>query len=170
MSPSDLYTLDLGLDPEPAFTPDPYTPHNSNFYDDDEPEILPAVRASSLPPWPPNLPRELALGGESIEATLTRCGCTEADYFKWAAIPAFRREISDANKELAENGTSFKMLCRGIAKDFLPVLDQKLHDPCVPLALKADIFKYVTKVGGLEPKEEKGPSGGGTTVAIQINL
>ncbi len=123
-----------------------------------------------LTPWPAKLPLELALGAEPQEAVLLRLNVSEDDFCRWALMPAFRRALAEAAKVVREEGLTFRMLCQGIAQDFLPVLDQKLHDPDVGFSAKLDAFKYVSKLGGLEPKEVKETQSTGNMVNIQINL
>lgn len=131
------------------------------------PEI-PSTR--TLTPWPPSLPRELAMGGDSPENILERCGVKETDYIRWATMPSFRKALSDAAAEVREHGASWRVLCQGIAMDFLPTLDQKLHDTTVPLALKLDALKQIVRWAGLEPKEDKAAGTTANAINIQINL
>lgn len=152
----------------------PFTPphiEEQDTYDLDQPYPVTSTSRPSLTPWPSNLPRELAMGGDTAENILERCGCSEADYVAWAQLPAFRMALSDAAKEVREHGASWRLLCQGIAMDFLPVLDTKLHDPLVPLALKLDALKQIVKWAGLEPKEEKaGAATGVPQINIQFNM
>lgn len=163
---------DLGIsmiDSPSQFAPE--DTHSLTIFNDPEHiEPPPAYTLRTLTPWPPGLPRELAMGGESPEEIMNRCGVSEADYIKWAAMPAFRRALSDAAKEVREQGASFKILCQGIALDFLPVLDQQLHNDRVPLALKIDALKKIVEWSGLAPREEKVQQGSANMVNIQINL
>lgn len=163
---------DLGIsmtDPTSLFSPE--TTHSLTTYEPpEELDTPPAYLSRTLTPWPSGLPRELAMGGESPEAIMERCGVKEEDYIKWAAMPAFRRALSDAAKEVREQGASFKILCQGIALDFLPVLDQQLHNDRVPLALKIDALKKIVEWSGLAPKEEKVQQGMTNQVQICINL
>ncbi len=154
----------LGLDFAPAqnaFIPMVCVP-------DDEP--LYTVPRQPVTPWPAKLPLELALGGEPTLNTLERYGVTEDDYAKWSLMPAFRRALSEAMKEMREQGLPFKRLCASIAEDFLGELDSKLHDPTIGFALKLDAFKTVTKLGGLEIQPVKEASNQANQVNIQINL
>lgn len=161
----DIFDIDLPFAPPSpatfAFDDSHFTPEIDN---------PPAIR-QPLTPWPSNLPRELALEGSSTSEVLQRCGVSDEEYTYWATLPAFRKALSDAAKEVREQGMSFKILCQGIALDFLPVIDQKLHDNTVPFDKKMDAFKYISKLASLEPKDEKNSDAGkGTMVNIQINL
>jgi hypothetical protein len=121
-------------------------------------------------PWPTKLPFELALGGEPTLTTLDRYGVTEDEYARWSLMPAFRHALSDAMKEMRENGVSFKRMCAVIAEDYLAELDKSLHDPHIGFALKLNAFNAVTKLGGLEPVMQKETPNTANMVNIQINL
>lgn len=169
----DIFSLDLGLpaDPAPSFTPK--IQNLPAFTDFDCPEEItnyPTLR-EPLTPWPSRLPTEIALGADSLENILMRHDATEEDYINWAMMPAFRRALAEAAKDVRENGLTFKGLCRGIAEDFLPELDQKLHDKLVPFAQKLDALKSIVRWAGLEPKEDKNLAAQSQNlVNIQINL
>lgn len=147
--------------------------HTSSFDPTDfasEPAPI-AYTSTALMPWPPSLPRDLALGGLPLDDILSRYAVTLDDYNRWAQMPVFRRALSDAQQELVKHGASFRALCQGIALDFLPDIDATLHSPTISFAAKMDAFKYVSKCGHLEPKEEKSSAGGNVPmVNIQINL
>lgn len=170
----DIFELDIPLTPPPQveFSPaDPstYIDLTTKFYDPFNDTPSEPAYVSNIIPWPPNLPLELALGGDP-EETLQRFNVTEEEYAKWATMPAFRRALSEASKQVREQGLTFKVLCQGIALDFLPTLDQKLHDPSVPFAQRHAALKDVVRWGGLEPKDEKIAATTGNMVNIQINL
>lgn len=127
-------------------------------------------RREPILPWPSKLPLELALGAETPEEVLLRYNISEETYLQWATMPAFRRALAEAAKEVRENGLSFRVLCQGIAADFLPVLDQKLHAQDVKFGEKLDAFKHLTKLAGLEPKEVKDDNRSANLVQININI
>lgn len=134
------------------------------------PEVLPPTNRDSMTPWPSKLPLDLALGAESEEQILLRHNVSQDDYVRWAMTPAFRRALAEAAKDVREQGLSFKLLCQGIAMDFLPELDSKLHDPTVGFAAKMDAFKQITELAGLKIKEEKAPQQNANLVQININI
>jgi hypothetical protein len=169
----DLYALDLRL----GGIERPFIDDGPNYTSVDllpeppEDDLLPARYNPPLIPWPVKLPIDLALGGEPTEDTLARFEVTQSDYDRWLAMPAFRKALSDASKEIRENGVTFKRLCGRIAEDYLGELDTALHDPKVGLALKLSAFNTITKLAGLDPKDEKTDSSkNNNLVNIQINL
>ena len=175
----DIFCLDLGLpgDPPPAIAPfnpkDPstYIDETCQLYDPFSDDAPPTPERKPLTPWPPSLPVEIALGADSMDNILLRNGVTEEEDVGGTLTPAFRRALAEAAKDIRENGLTFRGLCRGIAEDFLPELDQKLHDKLIPFAQKLDALKSVVKWAGLEPKEEKAvASANSNLVNIQINL
>ena len=163
----DIFDLDFGFTPAPALVAEPHQ-FTTLPYQDDTPNF-PALR-NPLTPWPARLPFEIAMGGAPIEEIFLRNNITEAEYQQWATMPSFRRALSDAGKEVLDSGASWRVLCHGIAMDFLPTLDQKLHDPTVALTTKIDVLKKIVQWAGLEPKEEKTQNQNQNMVNIQINL
>ncbi len=85
-------------------------------------------------------------------------------------MPALRRALSDADKTVRDDGLQFRVLCQGIALDFLPLLDNALHDEKVSLTTKLDALKSIVTWAGLAPKEEKVQGTQANQVNIQINL
>jgi len=121
-----------------------------------------------LSPWPVRLPMELALNLQTEEELLFKYSLTLSQYETLKQSEAFRRELSAAQKVVRDEGLIFSKKCEMIAEDWLPELDGALHSN-IPFAQKLDAFKIVTRLGRLEPKEEKG-SGPANMVNIQINL
>lgn len=159
----------LGLDftpPLPAPIADP--PATLRVFDpfNEEPTTREPVY-----PWPPKLPYDLALGADTEEVILLRHGVTKDDYLRWALTHPFRRALAESAKDIRDNGVTFKRICAGIAEDFLGELDEKLHDPAVGFSTKMDAFRTVTKLAGLEPKEDKSAAPqSANMVNIQINI
>jgi hypothetical protein len=126
----DLYALDLGLGESEPFNPEKCVTAELIEMEDllnDSTELLPARYNPPLIPWPVKLPIDLALGGEPTEDTLARFEISQSDYDRWVAMPAFRKALSDASKEIRENGVTFKRLCGRIAEDYLGELDTALQ-------------------------------------------
>lgn len=139
-------------------------PHDSQTL----PVIIPR---ESLTPWPIKLPLELALGAEPTADILLRMGVTDEQYLGWVCMPAFKKALAESAKDVREQGLTFKILCQGIAQDFLQELDHKLHDPEIAFSQKLDAFKHVTKLAGLEPIPQKEAANQNQNlVNIQINL
>lgn len=173
---TDIETYDLELDipliPEldvalPVQTID-NTLFNVDDFSDDDPN-LPA-RREPVTPWPAKLPFDLALGVEPPEQIFLRYNISPEEYQSWVKTIAFRRALAEASKTVGEQGLSFKVLCQGIAHDFLSVIDTHLHDESTGFSTRMDAFKTVTRLAGLEPKTEKTDAGDSKMVNIQINL
>lgn len=155
--------LDFGTAPSPTLQ-DPFTYDPFN----EAQELLP-VKREPIYPWPPKLPFEIALGAETEESILLRYNVSQDDYLRWALTPAFRRALAESAKIVREQGLTFKMLCQGIAQDFLQVLDENLHSEHVAFSTKLAAFQTVTKLAGLEPQAQK-DEGKGLANAVQINI
>ena len=162
---------------DPIVAPDPLLEDISpgqtvflpSYFEDDE---TPTTRAlHPLSEWPAQLPIALALQVEDIPAILDRFGITPDRFELLKPLPAFRKAVAEAQRDVREQGHTFKVKCKAIAEDFLDSLYLELQNPQVGLTTKVDVFKYLTKMGGLEPQAAVAAQGtGAPTVQIQINL
>lgn len=146
---------------------------DDSFLDLPDPAILTTIQPhKTLPlnPWPINLPMEIALCEGDVESVFLARGISQEDYTKWATMPSFRKALSDAASEVRNHGISFKTTVTAMINDFLPLLDQALHDDNVGLSTKIDVLKSMVKWAGLEPKEDKVVAAPPNQVNIQINL
>lgn len=124
-----------------------------------------------LSEWPAQLPIALALQVEDIPAILDRFGITPERFELLKPLPAFRKAVAEAQRDVREQGHTFKLKCKAIAEDFLDSLYLELQNPQVGLTTKVDVFKYLTKMGGLEPQAAVAASQNqAVAVSIQINL
>jgi hypothetical protein len=144
---------------------------------DHRPENLPALYAEegttrrTPSEWPAQLPVAIALGLEDIHSILSRFDISEERYELLKPVPAFRKAMAEAQRDVREQGHTFKLKCKGIAEDFLDSLYLELHNPRVGLSTKVDVFKYLTRIAGLEPQAQSAQQGGNAPqVNIQINL
>jgi len=121
--------------------------------------------------WPAQLPVALAMDLEDESQILARFGISPERFNLLKPLPAFRKALAEAQRDLRENGHTFKLKARGIAEDYLDQLYLDLHNPTVGITTKVDVFKYLTKVGGLEPLPQKeAPIAAGNPIQIIINL
>ena len=144
-----------------------YIPMLPQVYSEEAPE-----EAKAMSPWPPKLPLELALGAEKEEDIILRYNIPPERYLLFKQLPAFRRDLADAQKVVREQGLTFKLKCATMAEEFLEEIYLDIFDSRVGLGTKHDIFKTVTRLAELEPKESKAVEQGlhAPTVNIQINL
>lgn len=133
-------------------------------------EVLPA-HGSSLLPWPARLPMELALGAEEIDDILLRYEITPERFNTLKHMLPFRRALADAQKQVRDEGLSFKLVCGRMASEFLEDIYVHFFDPRTGITTKHDLLKSVVRYAGLEPEPKaKDASQGAVQVAIQINL
>jgi len=173
----DTWGLSDLLDEPNHFEPllEDSTPGSSAFlpvshpYDFNEEPITPQPR--HLSEWPPQLPMALALEVEEQSAILDRFNITPERFELLRPLPAFRKAVAEAQRDVREQGHTFKLKCKGIAEDFLDTLYLELQNPQVGLTTKVDVFKYLTKMGGLEPQAAAANAAPtGNIVQICINL
>ena len=123
--------------------------------------------------YPASLPHDIAccVTDEDLESVLLKHGITEQDYETFSESGDFRREYSEWQQRLIGEGNSFRMKARALAEEGLPTMHQLMHSEQTAPSVRADIFKYLTKVAELEP-EKKDPTSssnhGGPRVVVQI--
>lgn len=118
----------------------------------------------------------LAVGADEPYNVLTAYGFSDAMAEVILNDPAIQKAVQAKQQELQQNGHNFRLKARMGAE---MLLDQLLVDALgekVPLSVRHDIFKTFSKLGELEPKEEKNavaPTGftvnitlGGKTLSI----
>ena len=114
--------------------------------------------SSDLVPWDTRLCFDVALGIDSLEDILTRYAIEPAAFAQWSAHPLFSRTVAEFQKHIRENGLSFRAKARMQAEDLLGVAYGLVQDTKTPAPVRADLIKWIAKMGELEPAQ--GPAGG----------
>jgi hypothetical protein len=125
---------------------------------------------AAMKSWPPQLTMDLALGVDALGDILERCALSESQYELLMLNPAFRGELLMLRKEVAEKGITFKRKAAVQAEMYLNQMDDLILDPNTAPSVKLEIFKTLSKLGGLEPKEEKGDATSVANIQININI
>lgn len=126
---------------------------------------------SQISEWPVQFPFALALGLEPVDTILSRFSITPERYALLQPLPAFRKAVSEASKEIGQHGHTFQLKTRAIAEDFLEQLYLDMHDASVGIKTKFDIWQYLVKISGLEPPPAAAAAtNGAPQVNIQINM
>lgn len=112
---------------------------------------------------------ELASGLEDGDTLARKYGYPEARWLKLKDDPAFQLVVEQKRTELKNTGYVFKAKAALCAEDLLEDIYTRAKDPDTPLTQKLDAFKTFTKLGGLEPKEDKNVAVG-PGFQITINL
>ena len=131
------------------------------------PPFIDAPRNNSPNPWPPKLVFDLALGLYSQEEVLINNDISPKQFDRLMEIPTFRQELAAQMREQRENGVTYQKKAAIQAETYLLDLDDMVRDRDIAAGTRLATIQYVTKVGGLEPKEVKGDAGAGAT---QVNL
>jgi len=129
----------------------------------------------NLTRWSDKFVFEIALAlegsGEPIADILTRHNLTQQNLLDFTKDPQFQKRIEAYQKDIVENGLTFKLKARAQAEDLLATSYLLIHDGDVPANVKADLIKATVRWAGLEPKNTD-PSIGeaGRGVSITINM
>lgn len=111
---------------------------------------------------------DIAEGTRSPQQVLTGYGFTD-DQIEWLMeYEPFLKEVERLREDLRANGYTFRAKARLLAEEHLATAHRLAADPEAPHAVRADVIKWLTKMGGLEPKESK--DGETQKINIQINL
>lgn len=150
---------------------DPMLPPAPQGFFDDLTVTPPVAHKEAFSLWPPRFPFDLAAGLQDEEEILQRHGIDRVDYERLKALPAFRKALAEAVGVLKEKGFGFKVKCRAIAEEYLEEIYTQLFDRDAGVGTRLELFKYLTKLGELEPeKQAAAPQQQGQMVNIQINL
>lgn len=132
-------------------------------------DLAPLVVPNQVSPWPPKMTFDLALG-DSPETVCERYQITPEQYDRYIYHPAFRREVSEHQREIRENGVTFKEKAKVQAEMYLQDLDDLVTDTRVSPAVRLDAIKSVVKWAGFEPTKDANQTTNVPQFNIQINL
>ena len=111
---------------------------------------------------------ELSLHMEAPEEVFAAHHYTPEQAAELLETPGFVAMLERVQKDVRENGVSFRHKARAISEEVLPVALDMINDPFISAAVRADLIKWSAKVAGNEPKEAKdeGKTGGGLVLSI----
>ena len=127
------------------------------------------LRPDTISPWHARLPFDIALG-EDQQTLCDRYNLPPDELESLYFVPAFRREIADHQKQIREEGVTFRQKAKVQAEMYLEVLDQIVNDADVSPATRLDAIKSTVKWADLEPKVDKTAQSSMPQFNIQINL
>ena len=111
----------------------------------------------------------MALGIDAPERVIAKYGLEPDEAAALMLNPAFAMTVAKYKEEVTASGISFKLKAKIQAEDLLSHSYLIATDPEAPMAVRADLIKWTTRVAGLEPKEDKGAGlGGGFTLNISF--
>lgn len=104
--------------------------------------------------------------GSKPQSLLAEYGYLPSDLAEFSREPLFMRKVEQFQKQLQENGFTFKVKAQMQAEELLDTSWELIHADVSP-AVKADLIKWTAKVAGFEPT---GGKDGGVGNAVQINI
>jgi hypothetical protein len=123
--------------------------------------------------WSPLFVFEIALAVDPIDEILLRHEVEEDEFAVIQQSRVFRRELTEAKKEIAEQGYGFKRKSAIQAELYLKDMDLLMQSTETAASVKVDIFKTLAKMGDLEPEKKVASKDGGAEGSqfnIQINI
>ena len=112
---------------------------------------------------------ELAAGMEDPDELARRYHLTDAGWASLKTDDNFQKVVEAKRAELQKSGYTFRLKAALAAESLLDDIYLGAKDIDASLSAKLEAFKYLTKLGGLEPKEDKGAvQGAGFTIRIDL--
>jgi len=119
---------------------------------------------------PPEMIVAIAQGLEEPDEIAARHGFTGDKWEKLKVWKPFVTAVAEHRAELERSGYTFRVKARFMAEDLLEETFVKAKNPETSLAQKLQVTQFLTRVAGLEPKEDKsGLVGEGFSVTINMN-
>lgn len=129
--------------------------------------VLPAVYKTQYG----RLAIELALKLDDPAVIFARHGLDNEAAAALIQTAEFTALLNSAEKEVAENGVSFRTKARAIAEDLLPYAYEIATDDLASGSVRSDLIQWFARVGGLEPPKQDGKGGtGGGGLNLTINF
>jgi hypothetical protein len=127
------------------------------------------VKTTSFPLVSDEMVASIALGMEDELIVASRHGLSVEQYKELAATPWFQLQVTAKRSEFVKNGVTFKAKSAWMAGDILDQVYLLASSPDASLGQKHEVLKTLSKLGGLEPKEEKQvQSGPGFSISIDL--
>lgn len=117
----------------------------------------------------PKLVFELAAGMEDPDAIAERYRLTAEGWSALKNDENFKKLVDSKRAELQKSGYTFRLKAALAAESLLDDIYLGAKDIDASLTAKLEAFKYLTKLGGLEPKEDK-TAQQGPAFSIRIDL
>lgn len=119
---------------------------------------------------PPEMVVSIAQGLIDPDEIATRHKIPHEQWEKLKVWPPFIAAVEAAKADLAANGHTFRVKSKFMAEQLSEELFIQAMRPEATFAHRLSATQFFTRVGGLEPKEEKTASNGeGFSVSININ-
>lgn len=109
----------------------------------------------SFPRVSEEMVNSLALGMEDDLVVASRHGLSVEQYAELAAQPWFQRAVEAQRAEYEKNGVTFKQTAKWMAGEILPKFFLMISDNSASFSQVHEGLKTLSKLGGLEPKEDK---------------
>src|ERR1019366_9081400 len=117
------------------------------------------------------LPLDVALRTASPQELRQEYHISQTEWDTLKTNPYFLADLRKTVEELKKDGMSFKLKARLQAEEYLKTVYQMVTDTTgnTPPAVRADLIKFVARVGGLDNKEVQAGQVG-NNLQININL
>lgn len=123
--------------------------------------------------YPPTLPVELALREHTVQEVCEAYNITSEQWDLIRESPIFISDLKARMIELQSDGVSFKMKARLQSGEYLKKLwtiTEDTGDNGAPVAVRADIMKFIIRAAGLDGSKDQAAAAAGIGNALSITL
>ena len=124
----------------------------------EEPTPEPSLTPALIGPWPAKLSFDVAFG-ESDDVIRAKYNLSEPALQSIYLNPTFRKEVSEKQAVLREEGITFKMKAKMQAEMYLENVHDIINSETAAPSVKLDAIKSIVKWAGYEPKPESSAQG-----------
>lgn len=124
----------------------------------EEPTPEPSLAPALIGPWPAKLSFDVAFG-ESDDVIRAKYNLSEPALQSIYLNPTFRKEVSEKQAVLREEGITFKTKAKMQAEMYLENVHDIINSETAAPSVKLDAIKSIVKWAGYEPKPESSAQG-----------
>ena len=124
----------------------------------EEPTPEPSLTPALIGPWPAKLSFDVAFG-ESDDVIRAKYNLSEPTLQSIYLNPTFRKEVSEKQAVLREEGITFKTKAKMQAEMYLENVHDIINSETAAPSVKLDAIKSIVKWAGYEPKPESTTQG-----------
>lgn len=141
---------------------------NAPFLDEAATQHLKIVQRSDFPVFDPKFAFEVALKYEPLHLTMERFGVEPEQMQMLMRFRPFLLAVKNFQREIAEQGITFKAKARLLSEDLLETTYLMVRDAEIPASVRMDGIKSVVRWAELDGDARREAQG--TQFNIQINL
>lgn len=112
---------------------------------------------------------DLAIGTSTFEDVCHTYGLDPSVVEGYEDDPDFRRRLLMTQRAVEDTGAALHARCRSLVTNRVNIIDQMTVDPEVPASVRLEAFKFLVKLGRVEPEKNE-TNAGQTGPQLVLNI